>query len=217
MRIGTWNLEGAWSADHGHVMTEVDADLWLLTEVRPRVALDGYQQQLTRGLAPDGSHWAGILSRHPVDRLPDPHPASVAARAEGVLVCSSVLPWPFAGAETPWDGQGTYAEAMALTLAAVETTLKTSPAVWGGTWHQPLAGNIVGFSPRVQEALLGTIDLLGLQVPTAHERTRHGRGRYTVDHLAVPAAWEIVERGSFAVDQASEHDAYWVEVEVPSE
>lgn len=196
-------------------MTEIDADVWLLTEVRPRVILDGYQQHLTRDLAPGGSHWSGILARKPIDRLPDPHPASAAAWVDGLLVCSSVLPWPFADADTPWGDAGTYLEAMVATLAPIETTLKDNPAVWGGTWHQPLDGNIVGFSPRVQEALLGAVDLLGMQVPTARERNRHGRGQYTVDHLAVPVGWEIVERGSITVEHSSEHDGHWVEIEIP--
>lgn len=215
VRIGTWNLEGTWSADHSRAMTEIGADLWLLTEVRPRVALDGYGQHVTRSVRADGSHWAGVLARGSIDPLPDPHPASAAAWIDGLLACCSMLPWPFPDADTPWGDQASHLEAMHATLTPIENMLKGNPSVWGGTWHQPLAGNIVGFSPRVQEELLGTVELLGLQVPTARERTRYGRGQLTIDHLAVPAGWPVADHGSFVVEESSEHDAYWIEVDRP--
>jgi hypothetical protein len=213
MRIGTWNLEGGWSSDHTHALAAAACDLWLLTEVRPRVTMDGYHQHLTTATTQDGAHWAGILSRKPIDPLPDPHPASAAAWIDGLLVCSSVLPWPFAEEDTPWADDESHTDAMAATLADIETTLKANPSVWGGTWHQPLEGNIVGFSPRAQEAIWATVRLLGLSVPTASERTRHGRGQHTVDHLGIPDTWEVLDLGSFAVDDVADHDAYWVEVE----
>lgn len=60
MRIGTWNLGGRWSSDHAHVLAELDCDLWLLTEVRPRVVLEGYHQHLTTAPMSESRHWAGI-------------------------------------------------------------------------------------------------------------------------------------------------------------
>jgi hypothetical protein len=213
VRVGVWDLEGHWSTDHAHALDAAGCDIWLLTDVRPRVVLEGYHQHLTAGTFGEGRHWAGVLARGVIDPLPDPHPASAAAWIDGLLVCSSVLPWPFAEEDTPWADEPSHAGAMTATLADVETALKGNPALWGGTWSQPLEGNIVGFSPSAQEAILATVGMLGLQVPTATQRNRHGRGQYTVDQLAVPTGWEVVELGSFAIDESSEHDAYWVEVE----
>lgn len=217
MRVGVWDLEGAWSADHAHLLAEAACDVWLLTDVRPRVVLEGYHQHLTAGFHADGRHWAGLLTRETIDPLPDPHPASAAAWIDGLLFCASVLPWPFADEDTPWAEAASHTEAMTSTLADIETTLKGNPAVWGGTWSQPLAGNIVGFSPRAQEAVLTTVDTLGLVVPTASQRSRHGRGQLSIDHLAVPSAWEVVSLDTFRVDDASEHDAYWVEIATPDD
>ena len=213
MRVGVWDLEGHWSADHAHALASADCDVWLLTDVRPRVILDGYHQHLSATTFGEGRHWAGLLTRSPIRLLPDPHPASVAGWVDGLLVCASVLPWPFADEDTPWQEEPSHTGAMTATLAAIESVLKGNAAVWGGAWSQPLEGNIVGFSPSAQEAILTTVGTLGLQVPTAHQRNRHGRGQYTVDHLAVPADWEILELESFEVDDTSEHDAYWIEVE----
>lgn len=213
MRVGVWNLEGSWSADHAHLLAAAECDVWLLTDVRPRVTLEGYHQHLSAAAHDGGRHWAGILTRDPIVTLPDPHPASAAAWVDDVLFCSSVLPWPFADEDTPWAGARSHTEATTATLADVETTLKGNAAVWGGTWSQPLAGNIVGFSPRSQEAVLETVERLGLAVPTASRRSRHGRGQLTVDHLAVPASWEVAALETFRVDDVSEHDAYWIEVD----
>ena len=33
LRIGTWNLEGRWTADHLAFMVDLDCDVWLVTEV----------------------------------------------------------------------------------------------------------------------------------------------------------------------------------------
>jgi hypothetical protein len=40
MRIGTWNLDGRWSADHGRFLTEEECDIWLLTEVPAALSLE---------------------------------------------------------------------------------------------------------------------------------------------------------------------------------
>jgi len=211
VRIGTWNLEGRWSADHADALAGADCDVWLLTEAPPRATLDGYEQHLSAALTPGSLHWSGLLSRLPIERLPDPHPTAVVARVDGVLMCASVLPWPFAEPGLPWEGES-HLEQLETTVAAVQAVLKSEDVVWGGGWNQPLHGNIVGFSPTVQAAILTAVDALELQVPTASLTARHGRGQSSIDHVAVPASWVVAEVGKVDLpDGLSDHDAYWVD------
>lgn len=110
MRIGTWNLAGRWTAAHCALLLEQGCDVWLLTEVREDVVLAGFQRHLTTCLMVEQApsrHWAGVLSREPLDPLPDPHPASALATVDGVTYCSSILPWRTAGSATPWIGDTT--------------------------------------------------------------------------------------------------------------
>ena len=212
MRIGTWNLEGRWSADHARAMAEASCDIWLLTAVRPRVSLEGYHQHLNDTLIAEGNHWAGLLARWPIEPQPDPHPASALGRIDGRLYCSSVLPWPLLHEDGVdlWDGDDHLGRVTA-TIEALTPALAGGEAVWGGTWNQPLAGNIVGYSRTGQQALDAVVDDLGLQVPTAGLRGRNGR-QNTVDQIAVPKTWLLADAGSVAVEETlSDHDIYWVE------
>jgi len=212
VRIGTWNLEGRWSADHARAMAGARCDVWLLTAVRPRVSLEGYYQHLTGALLGEGNHWAGLLSRWPIEPEPDPHPASALGRIDGRLYCASVLPWPLLHEDGVdlWEGDD-HLGRVTTTVEALAPVLAGGEAVWGGAWNQPLAGNIIGFSRTVQEALEQAVDDLGLQVPTATLRARNGM-QNTVDQVAVPKTWLLGDAGSVAVDGAlSDHDIYWVE------
>jgi exonuclease III len=47
MRIGTWNVEGRWSAEHASLLLDADADIWLLTEVRHSTQTPGYDLHAT--------------------------------------------------------------------------------------------------------------------------------------------------------------------------
>lgn len=212
MRIGTWNLEGRWSADHARAMAGARCDVWLLTAIRPRVSLEGYHQHLATALIAEGNHWAGLLSRWPIEPEPDPHPASALGRIDGHLYCASVLPWPLLHEDGVdlWEGED-HLSRVTSTIEALAPVLGGAEAVWGGAWNQPLAGNIVGYSRTVQEALGAAVDDLGMQVPTATLRARNGR-QNTVDQVAVPKTWLLADAGAVTVDGAlSDHDIYWVE------
>src|SRR4051794_18334376 len=105
MRIGTWNLAGRWSGDHRDLLLDADCDWWLLTEVPSAVQLgDDYQGHFGKVLMAPERHWAAILGRHEIQRLEDPHPASVAVLSGGVTYRCSVLPWRSCGETNPWTG-----------------------------------------------------------------------------------------------------------------
>ncbi len=79
MRIGTWNLEGKWSLANEAFMVREECDVWLLTEVHPSASLPGCHKHFSKLCMAPGQHYAAILSKSPIDKLPDPHPASAAA------------------------------------------------------------------------------------------------------------------------------------------
>lgn len=212
MRIGTWNLEGKWSEAHERVLVDLACDVWLLTENPPGSRLAGYFQHLSSERMSETKHWAGIVSRWPLRPIPAPHPATVAAEISGLLFCCSVLPWPRSGGGEPWSG-GSHAARMAATLDAITPVLAGRDAVWGGDWNQPLVGNLTGFSRIAQQHLLDAIDALGVQVPTCNLVARNNI-QASIDHIAVPADWRVVDAGSTQVPpRLSDHDAYWVEIE----
>ena len=82
--------------------------------------------------------------------------------------------------------------------------------IWGGTWNQPLMGNIIGYSRQAQRALGEFLETYELQVPT---RDLIGRQRqFTVDHVAVPDTWIVVGSGKVEADPAlSPFDLFCVE------
>jgi len=195
-------------------MSAANCDVWLLTEMRPRVSLEGYHQHLAGVVKEGEKHWAGLLSRLPIEHEPDPHPTSALARIEGRLFCSSVLPWPLLSEERAtaelWDGED-HVGRVTSTVDALAAAFSGEPVVWGGDWNQPLTGNIVGFSRGAQEVILDAVGQLSLQVPTQSLRAHNGM-QNSIDHVAVPAAWIVAGVGSIKVaDQLSDHDVYWVD------
>lgn len=214
MRIGTWNLAGRWSAAHAAVVADLDADVLLLTEVPVQTQPPGYACHAARELMAPEVHWAAVLSRLPADPRPDPHPASAAVEADGVLFCSSVLPWPRAGVHWPWGSAG-HADRMRETLTSLAGEMNDRVVVWGGDWNQPLTGNLAGFSRTGRDLVGSTARRLGLQVPTS-ELPGRPVGQAAIDHVAVPAEWQVDAVGTIRVaDSLSDHDAYWVDVRRP--
>ncbi|KRF01535.1 hypothetical protein ASG88_08745 [Nocardioides sp. Soil777] len=65
VRIGTWNLAGRWSDHHGALLEEAACDVWLLTEVSERVALEGYRLHASQAPMTTRRDWAAVVSRQP--------------------------------------------------------------------------------------------------------------------------------------------------------
>ena len=220
MRIGTWNLEGRWSEEHARLMQSWDCDRVLLTEVPTVATLPGYDLHRTVAWMQRGRVWSAVASRTPAQRLADPRPASSLVRIDGLVACSSVLPWPLwrpTGDDDPWEGR--QSQRMRTTCgvlqAAFEVTLgdasSGSGLIWGGDWNTPLEGSLAGFDRGAQEAVLAVVDALDLHVPTRSLPSGSGA---SIDHIAIPRAWsvrdvrhEVVERG------LSDHWAYVVDVD----
>lgn len=214
MRIGTWNLEGRWDNRHLDLLVGLDCDVLLLTEVAERVSLPNHHLHHGGQWMQPARRWAVIASRVPLSPHPDPHGASALTEVEGLRVCASILPWRTCGTQPPWVG-ATTAEKTAAAVSAVE---HAAPSVWGGDWNHALAGPELAGSLAGRHALLGALERLGLQVPTA-SAPHQSEGLLSIDHVAVPASWVInrVERHSAFVNgrRISDHDAYVVQAVEP--
>jgi len=212
MVIGTWNMEGRGGAAQSDFLLGGQCDVWLLTEVPVQWTLPGFYLTRCDQLMGPRKHWAAVASKKPAAKLPDPHPASVAAAADGVTYVSSILPWRGSGGGLPWHGT-THAERMGNTLAALEPFLvEQAELVWGGDWNQSMACKESVGSLSGRRALASLLSRLGLDVPTAHLPHRNDALR-TIDHLAWRGARGNATRVVAALDgrRLSDHDAYVTE------
>jgi hypothetical protein len=211
MKVGTWNLDGRWTPKHEGFLGQADCDVWLLTEVDERVELDGYQRHLSDGFMADRRHWAGILSRLDLTRLPDPHPASAAAHTGATTFCSTILPWRSCGQEPPWHGT-TLAEKTAATLAALVPELRNSgDLVWAGDSNHALDGDEGVGSYKGRSHVLAAIDELGLMVPTATLPSQVV-GHLSIDHIAIRRDQRVSAVRHLDATGLSDHDAYVVDL-----
>jgi endonuclease/exonuclease/phosphatase family protein len=213
VRIGTWNLEGRWSAAHRQLLDEEDCDAWLLTEVPGALSLARGSVSWSRPMDATKA-FAAVWSREPAVAAPPPHPASATAVHDRVLLCSSVLPWR--SARTSWpDRADDLAGVMSATLSRLHAGLTGSaaPVVWGGDWNQTLTGPCAGTlqGRRLTQEL---VDDLGLQVPT-RDLPHATAGLSSIDHIAVPTDWRVSGRRRVVATRGgsrlSDHDAYVVD------
>ncbi len=214
MRVGTWNLEGRWSQDHLALLAAQECDVWLLTEVRHDTSLPGFGSHLTTAKMSERKHWAGVFSRNQIDPLPDPHPASAAAVGMGLVWCSSILPWRTCGT-TPW-GEGTTAEKTSRALDHLMAALPVGALVWGGDWNHAMEGGEYAGSLAGRAAIRNVLAARQLKLAT-HGLPHCIPGLFTIDHIAVPKAAQIVDVTRIVAEgrcghRLSDHDAYTTEL-----
>ena len=216
VRIGTWNLAGRWSDHHAALLEESACDVWLLTEVSDRLSLAGYEIHTSQALMAARRHWAAVLSRQPMNPLPDPHPASAAVSIGTTTYVSSILPWRGCGSGAPWVGENHASRTENAVGELVSNVAGTRPLVWGGDWNHALTGREYAGSQGGRRAVLAALDTLGLEAPTA--TLPHAiDGLLSIDHVAVPLGLEATaSRVSAQRDgkRLSDHDAYVLDVEV---
>jgi Uncharacterized protein conserved in bacteria C-term(DUF2220) len=202
-----------------HTRSLLNCNIWLLTEVNPKNGdpngkMAGFYSHLSSSVMSRNQHWAGILSLQPLTPLADPHPASAAATIDGIIYCSSVLPWSTCGKKPPWVGKS-LAEKTANTLSTLEAALPRQKLVWGGDWNQNLKGGFenVGSSDG-RNQLIATIVRWQMQIPTAPLLHQLGIC-HTIDHIAVPSEWNVKSARRILAKGLSDRDAYVIEVEQP--
>lgn len=153
--------------------------------------------------------WAAIFARCALTERSEPHPASVAARLDGLLLCSTVLPWRGCGSNPPWEGT-THAEKTERALARALSALPDGDLVWGGDWNHALTGPEHAGSKAGRRALLDAIRARDLHAPTGSLPHRLGTC-LSIDHIAVPQGWRAAAR-HVPVGRLSDHDAYVVDI-----
>ncbi len=212
MRIGTWNLAGRWEPEHERFLAEADCDVWLLTEVNERVELKDFEHHLTEGVMRPRIRWAGVYSRGPLSGLADPHVASALAVVDGTTYCSTVLPWRSCPEDETWPGKN-HAERTANALAMLVNKLPDDSLAWGGDWNHALSGPEEGGDKTGRRHVLGVVDELRLQVPTA-DLPHWIDGHLSIDHIAVGAHRRVNGASRVIARGLSDHDCYVVDVAV---
>jgi len=217
-RIGTWNLDGKWSSEHRSILFAQRCDVWLLTEVSTEILDDDlvtseYHIHHTSKLMLQGKYWSAILTAGELTPLPDPHPASAAALIDGIVYCSSILPWGTCGSEPdePWTGSNLEEKTKTVT-EQIEKSLQGKRAVWGGDWNQNLSGGWehVG-SQGMRNNINSVLNSLGL-IAATRELPHRIKGSHTIDHIAVPSGWTNVTAEHISALGLSDHDLYLIEV-----
>lgn len=215
MRIGTWNLEGHWSAAHQALLSREQCDVWLLTEVSASASLEKFNKHFSALRMTPGKCFSAIFSKAPLRRLPDPHPASAAVVTGDVTFCCSVLPWSTCAKapSSPWHDGTSSEEMIRETLNDLAQGLPTNGFVWGGDWNQNLIGGWehVGSKAGCKRLKLA-LEQWDLQVPTAGFAHRLA-GSHSIDHIAVPNEWSCHRVIRVDAASLSDHDAYIVDVE----
>lgn len=167
---------------------------------------------------PKGQFWAVIAynGAASVSRLPDPHPASVSISCDDVTFCTSILPWKDANDEAPWAGSN-HATRVQSVLNALLKALPRENLVWGGDWSHALSGNEVAGNKTGRSHLLEAVLELGLVVPTADLPSQvdgfEGERFLSIDHIAVPASWQVRTKQHISCKGLSDHDAYVIDVD----
>lgn len=187
-------------------------DVLLLTEVSERVTIPGMNLHRTKGVMAPRRRWAAVASQEQLSSMDDPHGATAMAEINGLLICSSILPWRSCGARDPWRGSSTAEK----TAAAIKMVEAARPAVWGGDWNHALSGREWSGSQDGRRIILEAVDRLGLQIPTA-SAPHQIDGLLSIDHIAVPQTWAVLDvehHPAFSGGaRISDHDAYVIEVD----
>jgi hypothetical protein len=220
VRIGTWNLDGRWSADHRRLLEGECCDVWLLTEVPTALSLgDGALVRSEQMRTPPARAWAAVWSDQPLEQLPPAHPASALARRAEIVLCSSVLPWR--GARPYWPDEGAGIAAItAAALARLRPALMASagPVIWGGDWNHAMQGREYTGSKAGRAAICELVAERGLTVATVTEPHAID-GLLSIDHIAVPQRWRVDSSRRVVAEahgkRLSDHDAYVVKTTDP--
>lgn len=210
VRVGTWNLAGRWSKAHERLLASADCDVWLLTEVHPDTRLSGYHSHRGKGRIVGRRSWAAILSREPLEAMPDPHGASAAAVVSGTVFCSTVLPWRSCRSLQPWSGSNHAAKTGAALDAIIETLSRTEPVIWGGDWNHALSGREYAGSAAGRTHLRTALGKLGLSART-EDLPHRIEGLLSIDHIAAPTGWPARAAERIPATPLSDHDAYTVQ------
>jgi len=190
MRVGTWNLEGRWSAAHATFMEQAECDVWLLSLVPDAFAMATGATARSEPMSDDVA-WAAVWSATGLEALDPVHPAVAIGRVGTLLACSCVLPGRGAAPYSDDDGDSL----VAITRAALEGIRGAlagdgRDVIWGGGFNHALHGREQIGTLHGRKGVTALIAELGLQTPTS-ELPHRIAGIFSTDHVAVPERWGI--------------------------
>jgi hypothetical protein len=210
VRVGTWNLDGRWNANHVELLLAQECDVWLLTEIREHARLPGFESYLTTGMMGPRKHWAGIFSQFTIQPLADPDVASAIGVGAGIIWCSSILPWRSCGSEA-W-GAGSTSEKVVRALDHLMGAVPDGRLVWGGDWNHAMTGKDRVGTHAGRIAIEHALTRWQLQL-TTRQAPHRVPGQASIDHIAVPRAAHtapavrVVAEGDDGI-RLSDHDLY---------
>ncbi len=213
MRIGTWNLEGRWSADHATFMRQSACDVWLLSIVQDAFALDTGETARS-GPRGDDVSWSAVWAAAGLEALEPSHPAVACGRLGELRLCSSVLPWRTAAPFSDDDGDSVASITRAAIAGVRDALAGGHDVIWGGGWNHGLhelehTGTLIG-----RRAIRVLVAELTLQTPTARLPNAIA-GMFSTDHIAIPERWEVEDARRVAAQlggrRLTDCDAYVVE------
>jgi hypothetical protein len=188
----------------------------LLTEVHDRLELPS-GHLVRSSLFRSEKAYAAVWSNRPLVAMPAPHEASAAAVSDGMLLCSSVLPWY--ACRSVWPDKGPDIPTITvMALDRIRPHLQPGgQVVWGGDFNNPMTGPHRPGTKRGRVEIQRLADDLALRVLTT-DLPHVLPGLRSIDHIAVPTRWSVeqCDRVPAELDgvRLSDHDAYVVEVTV---
>jgi hypothetical protein len=228
LRIGTLNMAHERNASpmvlkrQLDFMAKLDCDVWLLTEVPYTFKTVARPGSVVMSESMDRTHkvYAAVWAKAGAAEQPEIHEAAALATVGDLRVCSCMFAagdtifrdWPDMGFDRPTVLRGA--------LDRLKNGLGSGAPdlVLGGHWSQELDGeNLLG-TPDGREMINELLSALDLQVPTADlPRTGEDSGR-SIEHIAVPSAWNVTAATRLVAEieghpRTALHDAYVVEVE----
>jgi hypothetical protein len=217
MRVGTWNLEGRWSAGHAAFMAQCACDIWLLSIVQDAFAPQTGETARSepRGEGDDVS-WSAVWSAAGLAAIEPSHPAVACARVGELLVCRSVRPWRNAAPFSDDDGDSVASITRAAIAGVRDALAGGQDVIWGGGWNHGLyeqenVGTLLG-----RRGIRELVAELALQTPTARLPNSIA-GMFSTDHIAVPERWEVHDASRVIAQlrgrRLTDSDAYVVECE----
>jgi hypothetical protein len=211
VRIGTWNMQGRWTAAHAALLQTLACDVWLLTEVNARLEMPTCHRYATSALMAPGRFWAAVMTRSRAEQLPEPHAASATVSLDGATYCSSVLPWRSCGQRSPWIGER-HVDKTRAALTSIDEGLPAGPLVWGGDWNHALDGKEYAGSNGGRDAIADLLIRRQLHVPTA-DLPHRIPGLLSIDHIALTRHIRVTQAKRIGAGGLSDHDGYLVEVD----
>ena len=198
MRIATWNLAARRTPAHEQLLTSLCADVLLLTEVH----VDTQADARSAGTMELGQSYAAVRG---ADATSTRSAWSAAGTRGGVTFVSSVLPW-----RIPSQARRTVKLVRELDDAWPE-----GHVVWGGDWNHELQGRLWVGSKEGRAAIADLLERRNMVCPTVGLPAR--KGDRSIDHIAVPSSWRVTSACVIDCASLSDHDAYVVEVLLPTE